>query len=345
MLGKEKKLRDLGLRVYNNKMTVREVDGNKVNEDERDIVEICNKTFGHGTPSPENLHRFNQLLVETAEVIAEPRVNQVLGLLADVDNVPAGTVKTYKIPKTAKPKFLYTAKGTGVDLVRIDGGETKKIAQPQSLTYGGYYEITSFMADPVDAFKKAVDNLANAKVEYYFERVFEVMKSAIANSEIPANNIAAGSNLTIAEYQKVEQTMIRLTGGRPLMVADLSLINHFANQVHIEQKDLLTDEIRDMLREDLIPSKISKSVAVAFPNQWIDEENSKVKFDVQQGFVFPGGTVGKKPFAITEFGTKRQYSTVDPETEQVELKIVFEADVTLLNGRYLGSVSDNSVTV
>lgn len=340
-----KRLKNLGIRVYENKMIVKEENGVKVNQDEKDIIEICNKTFGHGTPSPENLHLFNQFLVETAEVIAEPKVDYILNLLADYQKAPAGAVKVYKVPKTVKPKWLYTAKGTGTDLVRIDGSETTKVAMPQSMTYGAYYEITTFMADPVKAFREAVDALATAKVEYYFERVFELMQKAVANGEIPANNVANGSNLGLNDFQKVEQTMIRLSGGRPLFIGDMALINHFTNLVPTAQAELLTDEVRDMLREELIPSRISKSTALAFPNSWIDEENSKVKFDAKQGFVFPGGVSGKKPFAITEYGVTRQYSSVDPERETVNLKIVFESDITLLNARYIGSIKDDSITV
>lgn len=340
-----KRLKNLGIRVYENKMIVKEENGIKVNQDEKDIVEICNKTFGHGTPSPENLHLFNQFLVETAEAIAEPKVDYILNLLADFSKAPAGVVKVYQVPKTVKPKWLYTAKGTGTDLVRIDGNETKKIAQPVSMTYGAYYEITTFMADPIRAFKEAVDALATAKVEYYFSRVFELLQKAVANGEIPANNVANGSNLGLNDFQKVEQTMVRLSGGRPMFVGDLALINHFTNLIPTTQTALLTDEFRDMLREELVPSRISKSTAVAFPNSWIDENNSKVKFDAKQGFMFAGGISGKKPFAITEFGVTRQYSTLNPETETVDLKVVFESDITLLNARYIGSIKDDSITV
>lgn len=344
-MGKTKLLRDLGLRIYNNKMIIENIDGIEENKDEKEIMEICNRTFGAGSPSPENLHLFNQFLVETAEVIAKPRVDAILGLLADVDTVPAGAVKLYKLPKTVEAKFLFTAKGTGVDLVRLSPEETSIPATPKSMTYGGYYEITTFRADPVKAFRDAVDTLANAKVEYYFDKVFELIDEALANGDIPENNQQVGSNLSLAQFQKVEQTMIRLTNGRPIFVGDISLINHFANLIPTAQKDLLTDEIRDMLREELIPTKISKTIAVNMPNTWIDEKNSKVRFDQKTGFVFPGAISGRKPFAITEFGTKRQYSELDPVTEQVKLKIVFESDVTLLNGRYFGVIKDDSVTV
>ena len=137
--------------------------------------------------------------------------------------------------------------------------------------------------------------------------------------------------------------MIRLGGGRPVFVGDIALVNHFALTQVSAGASLISEKLKDSLRDDLIPTQISKSIALTFPNNWIDESNSKVKFDVSQGFMFPAN--GKKPFAITEFGTQRQYSELDPETEQVKLKIVFEFDVTLLNGRYLGSIKDDSITV
>lgn len=134
---------------------------------------------------------------------------------------------------------------------------------------------------------------------------------------------------------------------RPVFVADIALINSIAaNQTTSwNNSGLLTDEMRKMLRDDLVPSQISKTIALPFPNNFIDEKNSGVRFNVQQGFVFPGNAPGKKPFVITEFGAKRQYSEIDLELEQVKLKVVFEADITLLNGRYIGSISDNQVRI
>lgn len=346
MLSTNKALKNLGLNIYNNKFTMEtKEDGSVVNKEEQELREICNRTFGHGTPSPENLHLFNQFLVDTVEEIARPKVDYILGLLADFKSVPAGTVQVYKMPKTVQPKFMYTAKGTGVDLVRIAGEETIKHAVPKSLTYGGYYEITTFMADPVAAFQEAVDNLVQAKLDFYFEKVFEVMAAAIASNDIPAANVHSGSNIAITDFQKVENTMIRLTGGRPVFVADISFINSLAGKSNTAWKnsDLLTDDMRKALRDDLVPSQISKTIAIPFPNAWIDEANTKVRFDVQQGFMFPGNAAGKKPMVITEFGAKRQYSEVDPELEQVKLKIVFEADISLLNGRYIGSITDDQI--
>ena len=212
MFNINKDLKNLGLNIYNNKLTV--VEGQELSKEEKELKEICNKTFGNGTPSPENLHLFNQFLITTVEEIAKPKVDYILGLMADFKSVPAGTVQVYKMPKTVEPKLLYTAKGTGVDLVRIAGHETVKPAVPQSLTYGGYYEITTFMANPVAAFKEAVDNLVQAKLDFYFERVFAVMNAAITSHDIPQANAVSGANISMEQFQKIENTMIRLTGGK-----------------------------------------------------------------------------------------------------------------------------------
>lgn len=346
MLSTNKALKNLGLNIYNNKLTV--VEGQELSKEEKELREICNKTFGHGTPSPENLHLFNQFLITTVEEIAKPKVDYILGLMADFKSVPAGTVQVYKMPKTVQPKLLYTAKGTGVDLVRIAGHETIRHAVPQSLTYGGYYEITTFMADPMTAFKEAVDNLVQAKLDFYFEKVFSIVSNAVQNAtgEIPAANYHSGANVSIADFRKVENTMIRLTGGRPVMVADIDMINDLAGKSGAtwNTNGLLTDEMKRSLRDDLVPSQISKTIAMPFPNNFIDEENTKVRFNRQLGYVFPGNAPGKKPFVITEFGTKRQYSEIDPELEQVKLKVVFEADITLLNGRFVGAIRDTNIT-
>ncbi|EGT3606917.1 hypothetical protein FKF97_10970 [Clostridium perfringens] len=338
------KLKNLGIRVFENKMIVEKVEGEDVNIDEKDFMDICEKTWGHGTPSTENLERFNKLIVETAETIVEPKINKILNLLSQYKKADIDTVVMYEIPKTTKPKLLYAANGSGVDLVRLSGNETKKLAQRKTFGYGGYYEITDFLGNPKQAFKDAVSQLANAKMEKFFDLMFDCMKESIKNAEIPVNNVKEGSNLTLADYQKVENVMIRLGGGRPLFIADSALINHFANQIPTAQVNLLTDDVKDMLREDLVPSKISKSVAMSFPNPWIDEKNSKVKFNVKQGFMFPSNAKGK-PFGITEFGNRREYSELDKESERVEITVKFDADVTLLNGRFLGVIEDDSITV
>ncbi|MBM7835741.1 hypothetical protein [Clostridium sardiniense] len=338
------KLKNLGVRVFKNKMIIEKVDGEDVNVDEKDFMDICEKTWGHGMPSRENLERFNKLIVETAETIAEPKITGILNLLAQYKNADIDAVVMYDIPKTTKPKILYAANGSGVDLVRLSGNETKKLAQRKTFGYGGYYEITSFMGNPEQAFKDAVAQLANAKIEKFFELMFECMKESIKNAQIPSNNVKEGSNLTLSDFQKVENVMIRLGGGRPLFIADTSLINHFANQIPTAQVNLLTDDVRDMLREDLVPSKISKSLAMSFPNPWIDEKNSEVKFNVKQGFMFPSNAKGK-PFGITEYGNRREYSEIDKESERVEILVKFDADVTLLNGRFLGVVEEDTITV
>lgn len=342
-----KKLLDLGLRVYNNKMIVeKNENGEIITSDEMEIKEICEKTFGDGTitPSPERLHVFNNILVKTADVIAKPKVDQILNMFTQFQTAQIGDTVVYELPKDNKPKILWTALGSGVDLVRLTPDKTRKVAQPQALTFGAYYEPISFVRNAVEEFKNAVNRIAEAKVEMYFKKVMELINASVTAGDIPANNCKAGTNLSLADFKKVENVMIRL-GGRPVFVADSALINHFADQVTTVQKDLLTDDLRAMLREDLTMSKISKSIAINLINPYTDEANSKVEFSVKEGYVFAGSVAGQKPFAITEYGATRQYSEMDAETERVKLKLVVEADITLLNGRYIGRIKDDSIVL
>lgn len=359
MLRNDSKFKNLvkgGARFINGTPQIKKVvvQGQEVelNVDEKMIKDMCELTFGT-TENPKNpkignnIELFNEFLASTVEEIVAPKVNSMLSLIADFHKCSAGTVYKVNFKKTTYPKWLYTAKGTSVDLTRLGGEVTSKIAEPESLTYGGYYECTTFRSNPIEAFNDAVSDLANRKLELYFDLILKAFEKAIASGNIPANNCAIGDNLELTDFQKAENTMIRLTGGRPLFFADTALIDHFANLIPTAQKELLTDDVKKMLREDLNPRMISKSTAFAFPNQWLDEQNSKVRFKPSLGFIFPGGGTGRnsKPFAITEFGAVRQFSEFDNQTERVKLKIVFEANIMLYNARYIGAIKDDSVSV
>ena len=76
----DEKLKNLGVRVFENKMLIQKIGEEEVNIDEKDFLDICEKTWGHGMPSTENLERFNKLIVETAETIAEPKITKILNV-------------------------------------------------------------------------------------------------------------------------------------------------------------------------------------------------------------------------------------------------------------------------
>lgn len=340
----------LGVRIYKNEaIEKKDSQGKVVQDDTKDLLAIINKTFSEGTPTTQNLEKFNQLLIETVYEISQPAVDEILGYLAEYSKVPAGTVKYYQTKKTAQPKWVYTAKGAGVDFQRIAPEATRILALPQEITFSGYYELTSFIpgADVISNFKDTVTGLAKARVELYFEKINKLVDVAITNGKIPANNRASATTIGVTEFNKVQNTMVRLSGGRPLLIADTLLIDQIAGAytTNYVTNDLLTNEVRDMLREDLVPTKISKSIAIPFANDFINEDNSKVRFDVKRGYVIPGGAEGKKAFGITEFGVDRVYHRIDPETEQVEVIIKADMDITLINGRYLGCVTSTSLTL
>lgn len=339
-----KKIKDLGIRVYNNKMIVDEKTGIS---DEKDIMELCSRTFGNGTqtPDPSMLHQFNNIIVETANEVAKPRIEQIINFVANYKSAMPGDVVLYKVPQNHKVKVAWSALGTGVDLIRL-GGKKQVPAVGKAMQFGAYYEPLDMVRDSVDAFRTAVDEVANAKVQLYFEKISEVTQTAITNSVIPANNVKDGTNLTLTDFRKLESTLGRY-GGRPVFLADSLLIDHFAQLLLTEggYKELLTDDLRKMLLSDLQISQLSKSVAVTLVNPFTDKTNTKVGLDPAKGYMFAGGANNAKPFYITEFGGMRQYTEQDPEDERIKLKITQEADITLLNGEAMGYVHDDSITL
>lgn len=343
----EKKLIEMGKRIYNNKMIEQKNEkGEIIVSDVNDIKELCQRVFGDGssTPDPSLLHQFNNIIVKTADQVAEPKIDEIMTILAQYEKANPGDVKMYELPKENKVKVLWTALGSGVDLVRISPEITRKPAVPQAFTFGAYYEPIDFVKNSVAAFNDAVNKVAEAKIQKYYDIIREVASAAIAQGDIPKNNIKNGTNLTLNDFRKVESVMIRL-GGRPTFVGDSLLIDHFANQQVTDPvfKELLYDDKKKELMGELYARAISKTIAVNLTNPFIDNDNSKVALPVNEGYIFAGTMSGKKPFYITEYGGIRQYTEQDAETERIKLKIVFEADVTLMYGRQIGKITDDSI--
>lgn len=343
------KLNKLGLRVYNNAMEVKTNEkGETIYNDEEDILSLINKTFNSGSPSQEMLHTFNEVVVRTAEIIAEPRLEQIINLFASYDTVADGTIKMVKLPKTReKAHLVWSATATTVDYVRLSKDETHKIAVPYSMSTGAYYELADFSTNGVEAFRNVVDTVADAIVQLYFDKVTEIIASASESGDIPAANCASGSNLTLAEYRKAEQVMIRLGGGAPTFVADSVLIDHLAMQqanVVTSADNLLTDDLRKSLREDLQITKVSKSTAVNLVNPFTTDEHDEVAFAVNEGYLFPAGS-NAKPIEITKYGQAKQFSSFDTEEEIVRLKIKLKLSVDLIDAKKIGLVKDDALAL
>lgn len=331
------KLKGLFDRVYSNKME---------ESDAKDIQEYAKKVFGHGefNPDPSLLHQFNNLVVQKADEIAKPMVTNMIGVLATVKTANRGDIVKYDIPQKNKAKVMWSANGSGVDLVRVEGKKSE-IAVPKVFSTGFYYEPFGMITDAVEYFRKLVNDVANAKVRLYLDNINKLTIAAISSGKIPSANVVQGTNVTLAQYNKLASVLARY-GGRPIFVADSLMIDHFAMQQATDTtyKELLTDGVKEELLRALNITRIARTDAVNLINPFTDETNSRVELPVNVGYMF-AGSVTQKPFVVTEFGGLRQLTEQDIEDERVKLKIAQDADVSLIFGEALGYIKDDALTL
>ena len=91
---------------------------------------------------------------------------------------------------------------------------------------------------------------------------------------------------------------------------------------------------------------VSKSIAIYLDNPYTDTKNSKVDLPYNEALMIAGGTVS--PFRVTDFGDMAVLSddiTDNIETEEVNMKISYKTDITLLLGQAIGYIKDTAVTL
>lgn len=269
-------------------------------------------------------------------------VTDMFKLFANVDKKPRGQIVQINIPKKNKAKVVWSANGSGVDLVRVAGQE-KTLAVPATFSTGFYYEPVDLVTDSVANFRTLVDDVANAKVRLYLDEIYKLVDAAIASNKIPAANVADGSGLTLADYNKVASVLQRY-GGRPVFVADSLLIDHFAMAQATEQPNLMFEGIKEELLTALNPTTIGRTTAVNLTNPFTDETNSKTELPVNRGYMF-AGAVNQKPFSVVEYGGLRQFTEQDPEDERVKIKLVQEASLKMMFGEAIGVIEDDTITL
>lgn len=335
----DKKIQELFTRVYNNAMIETEEVSDKV-----DLVEYSKKVFGDGAvnPDPSLLNQFNNLIVKQADEIAKPKVTSMIGLLANTTSANRGDVVQIDIPRKNKIKLIWSAKGSGVDLIRV-GDKDRIVAIPETFSTGVYYEPMDFVTNPVVALPNLVNMIAEAKVKLYFAKISELTAASISSGKIPAANVVSGANITYVDYNKLVSTLMRY-GGKPIFVSDTLLIDHVASQIASATPSLLSDDMKDEFLTDLVPTRLGRSTAVNLVNPFVDETNSATELPVNEGYMFAGG-VNKKPFEVVEFGGLRQKSEQDIETERVVMKLFQDADIKLMFGEAVGYVKDTSITL
>lgn len=335
------KLKGLFSRVYNNEMID---DKDKGLSDEKDIKAYVTKVFGDGgsTPDPSMLHQFNTLVVQQADKIAKPMVTDMLGLFASVQQKPRGQIVQINIPRRNKAKVIWSANGSGVDLVRV-AGQDKTLAVPATFSAGFYYEPIDLVTDSVEKFRELINDVANAKVRLYLDEIYKLIDSAIATGKIPAANVEDGSGLTVADYNKVASTLQRY-GGKPVFVADTLLIDHFAQSKASAEPVLVPENIKEELYSALNITNIGRTTAVNLVNPFTDETNTKTELPVNRGYMF-AGSVNQKPLSVVEYGGMRQFTEQDPEDERVKIKLVQEASIKFLFGEAIGVIEDDTITL
>lgn len=338
---KEMEISKLFDRVYNNKMIITD----EVN-DEKDLKAYCERVFGNGefNPDPSALHQFNNLVVKKADEVAKPMLTDIIGLLANYQSEKRGNVIEFTLPSKRKARFVWSANGVGVDLIRV-AGKQKEVAVPRTFSTGFYYEPDDLVQDSVNSFNDLVNNLAEAKINLYLKEINKIIAAAKTAQKIPTKNVKEGSNVTLAEYTAIASTLARY-GGRPLFIADTLLIDKIAQQQSITDgiSNLLTDKYKIELLNELNITTIGRTDAMNLVNPFIDDKNSVTELPVNIGYMLAGeGRL--KPFTVVEYGGMRQTTDTDFETGRVMMKIFQDASINLVFASTLGFIKDESITL
>lgn len=346
------KLYELGKRIYNNKMVVENnEDGTIKYSDDEAIKALCSKVFDMdgNVSSMEDLRSFNKLIVEVANKEAQAKFEQVVNLVADYKTYGRyDTIQYYKVPQRKQTTVALSASGTGVDFTKIPSKQTKVPAQPKLRQFGVQYSISEMVNDPVNAFRGAVNDVVQAKLLFIFKEIMKLAKNGVAAGKIPTAQQFNGSNMTLANYRTIESKLIRAgRNARPVLIADTAFINDLALKQGTEglggtNLSWLTDELRTSLLRDVTFDMVSKSLAVATDNPWIDEKHDKVDIAPNEAILLAGAE--GSPFKISEFGGMRTAQDMPSiEKEQVLIKIDYVIDISLINGEMMAYLNDTNV--
>lgn len=346
------KLYELGKRIYNNKMVVENnEDGTIKYSDDEAIKALCSKVFDMdgNVSSMEDLRSFNKLIVEVANKEAQAKFEQVVNLVADYKAYGRyDTIQYYKVPQRKQTTVALSASGTGVDFTKIPSKQTKVPAQPKLRQFGVQYSISEMVNDPVNAFRGAVNDVVQAKLLFIFKEIMKLAKNGVAAGKIPTAQQFNGSNMTLANYRTIESKLIRAgRNARPVLIADTAFINDLALKQGTEglggtNLSWLTDELRTSLLRDVTFDMVSKSLAVATDNPWIDEKHDKVDIAPNEAILLAGAE--GSPFKISEFGGMRTAQDMPSiEKEQVLIKIDYVIDISLINGEMMAYLMDTNI--
>lgn len=308
-------------------------------EQKKELNEIVKEIFGEDgrnvftTPA---LEQFNALIVETADVVAKEKIDQMLNLLADVKQRGLSDEVYIKKPQLQHADFVLAATGSAPHLIRVGSQASIKAAR-ETAQVGFSYNPRDLIRESVETFNDLVAELAERKVQYLWARIEEVIKGGL-NGLIPVTNVVQGAPLTIKDFNKLAGRLSRF-GQKPLLVADPLLIQSLAEQ------DLtrVSDGEKSAIAHDIVVEKVGRAVAAPIVNPFVDEDNSKVAFDVTTGYMMAQGASGHKPIQINLYGDMFQAGNTKWENGEVQFYANFEYGVNMIQTRYIGVVKDTSI--
>lgn len=341
-----KQAQDMMLRVYNGKMIQEDKEKN-IMGDERAIQELCAKVFGDGSenPDPTTLHQFNNIVVRTADKVAEPDLQKMLTYFANIQNVPADTqLIEYKKAHPLHLKFKWTAIGSQPALKRVEQGEVDFIRISNVQTAISYNPLTQ-NANCVENFRTLVNDIASAKVRLMYETIMNLIQSAVTGSsgKIPTQQIVDKSSVTPVDFNKVANIIARRTGSRPIFVADRMLIDSIATQIGTTATTLLTDSIKDdMYNFEL--TNLRTADAVPMVNEFTTLDGFATQFPVNRGYILGGAGYSKKPFEIALAGGLVQNTENEFVHGRVKMVIRQAIGIDLLAGECIGVIEDDAIT-
>lgn len=333
-----------------------------ISEAEKVLCSLVEKAFDSNN-SINNIQAYkdlNQLIVVTADEVMKPKLKETIGLMAEYKTAGIDDIVKYELNNDiARVKAVLSADNSGVNYTKLPRSRKYVFATPVPHQFGIKYNISEMRKYPVNEFKKAVEYVAESQVKHVIEQIYALAQEAYRTSKIPTKQGYEGAGLTLPLFRGVEDSLIRYgRNTRPVLIADRLFISNLASlqtQVAIDGQSVLTstkntnmfltDDLRESLLRDVTIEQVSRSLAINIDNPFVDEMNSKVDLPVNIGIMIAGGN---KPFRVTTYGTmttKTDNLAGDIENDDVNIKITYKMDITLLLNRALGYIKDDTVTL
>ena len=332
-------------------------DGKIIASDEGALTKLVNSAFSSNNDI-NNLQAYrdlNKLIVTTAEELAQPDIQKTINLVAQYQKVGANDTMQYDVnDNRVRVTMALTATGTGVDFTKLPSYKKKSFATPRKHQFGVKYSVSRMISDPVNEFRNATQYVAEEKVKYVMSQIYIVLRNAVTASKIPAKQIHQVAGITFAEFRGIESSLLRYgRNARPVMIADQAFISNLADKqatmtvgVSNNTPLYLTDEMRQSLLRDIEIDQISKTMAIAIDNPYTDRMSTKVDLPIDEAILVAGGSAS--PFRVTDFGDMSVASDsldINLESEEVNMKISYKVDITLLLTQAVGYIKDTQVVL